>query len=288
MPNDRSFAAGGFRSFTANLLDRRNTLLTKEIAAPREIGRVKSARHEWRNALRLLRPTRWGGTLRRYEGRPVLALLLELVALTGVRQGEVRLARWGEFDHERRVWTVPPEHQKDAPDDEPKEVPITTAMAKVLDEAAKIAYPKDQALSHSPRSIQERPRVFAHARHVPDQSPDALVFPNTIGKPFDAAMIARFIRETLKEPSMTPHGLRGAVRNWGRVNAPKPHLWEVLWKIQAGHALGSKNSDQPYGRDRLLDERRAAYELWGEYLSQPRPEPKAGQVLKMSDKRRTG
>jgi integrase len=251
---------------------------------------------DWKDMPRImakLRAVRWGGMLASYEGRPPLALGLELVALTGVRLSEVRLATWGEFDFERMVWTVPVDHQKDPPDDEPKEIPITTAMLKVLDEAAKVAYPKDQALSHSPRSIQERPRVFAQARHVPNQSPDALVFPNTVGKPFDAAQFARFIRLTLKETFNT-HGLRGVVKNWGRIHAPEPHLWEVLWKIQAGQAIGSKNSDQPYGRAKLLDQRRAAYELWGEYLSKPTPEPKAGKVLKpttgkilkLSDKRR--
>src|SRR5262249_7588766 len=109
----------------------------------------------WKDMPRImakLRTVRWGGFLACYEGRPVTGLILELVALTGVRQSEVRLATWGEFDLlERMVWTVPVEHQKDPPDNEPKEIPITTAMLKVLDEAAKIAYPKDQSLLHSPR-----------------------------------------------------------------------------------------------------------------------------------------
>jgi len=159
-------------------------------------------------------------------------------------------------------------------------------MLKILDEAAKIAYPKDQSLSHSPRLTQERPRIFQYARHVPDVSPNALVFPSTVGKPYDEGQFGRFVRETLKETWNT-HGLRGTVKNWLRIHSPIPHLWEVLWKIQAGQAIGNKSSDQPYGREKLLNVRREAYEAYGNFLfSGPTPEPKAGKVLKLSDKRR--
>jgi integrase len=237
---------------------------------------------------------RWGGMFGSYEGIPPLALGLMLIALTGVRPSEVRLAEWGEFDRQRKVWTIPVEHQKDPPDNEPKEIPITTAMEMVLDEAAKIAYPTTQALSHSPRSTQKRPRIFPQARHVPDTSHNALVFPNSIEKPFNEAEFPRFVRETLKETSWNPHGLRGAVKNWSRRHAPYPHLWEILWKIQAGHSIGSKGSDKPYGREKLLDERRQTYELWGKFVfSQITPEPKltpeqkVGDLLHIDKKRRS-
>ncbi|MBC2836167.1 tyrosine-type recombinase/integrase [Paragemmobacter straminiformis] len=41
------------------------------------------------------------------ENHPYLGLFVNLLILTGARSSEARLAKWGEFDLVRRVWTVP-------------------------------------------------------------------------------------------------------------------------------------------------------------------------------------
>ena len=47
-----------------------------------------------------------------YEGSPVTRAALRLMILLYPRPGEMRLARWGEFDLGRATWTVPAERMK--------------------------------------------------------------------------------------------------------------------------------------------------------------------------------
>lgn len=37
---------------------------------------------------------------------------VKIILLTGVRTGELRLAKWSEFDFEQSLWTIPVEHSK--------------------------------------------------------------------------------------------------------------------------------------------------------------------------------
>ncbi len=47
-----------------------------------------------------------------WQGRADIAVGLRLLALTFVRPSELRLARWGEFDFDNALWTVPKERMK--------------------------------------------------------------------------------------------------------------------------------------------------------------------------------
>jgi integrase len=229
-----------------------------------------------------LRAYRYRGFLKRYESRPPITLLLELMILSGCRPGEARQAQWKEFDFETMIWTVPPEHLKmGRVHGQAKQVPITKPMLAVLEEAKKIAYPKIQSPTHSPGSKKERPKIFPRARHTPDQSPDAWVFPNSTNNPYAEALIARFVRVTMKQARARPHGFRSTLRDWMRAETT---FDDVLWQIQADHRGDKLN--RTYGHHNLLDQRRRMMELWGEYCSKPAPEPKAGEVFKLTDKKR--
>ena len=62
--------------------------------------------------MRVLRTIRYAGRWHELKlGRPVPGCLIEFCALTGAREGEVRQAKWGEFDRDQMIWTVP-EHKK--------------------------------------------------------------------------------------------------------------------------------------------------------------------------------
>lgn len=45
-------------------------------------------------------------------GSVLVKIAMQLLILTGVRPGELRQARWQEFDLERKVWNVPAERMK--------------------------------------------------------------------------------------------------------------------------------------------------------------------------------
>jgi integrase len=42
----------------------------------------------------------------------IAARALELLILTGTRTGEVRFAKWNEFDLDQRLWVIPGERMK--------------------------------------------------------------------------------------------------------------------------------------------------------------------------------
>ena len=199
-----------------------------------------------------------------YEGwkhqrgaRPTQTLLIEMFALTGCRSGEARQATWQEFDRSTLIWTVPPEHLKSGHiHGKSLRRPITKSMVAILD---------------------------AMEQRHPDHAADALVFPG----PRDGGVISEqapgaYIKAHFKW-DFDLHGLRSTLRNWcvdkGPPNADK------LWMIQADHVDGNKAS-QAYGHDDQLEKRTRMMEQWDEYCSRPAPEPEAGKVIELADKRR--
>lgn len=191
--------------------------------------------------------------------RTTVSFAVEFIALTGARGNEVRKAQWKEIDIGRMVWTAPwqnlkmgHKHHTDL------ERPITKSMLAVLEEI--------------------------RGRRL-DRSPDAFVFPAKWAKDgmLNRPNFNQFIREQLGwEIDATNHGFRSTLKDWCRANK-FPEAW---YEIQVDHALGNKVG-QAYGHDKLLDQRRGMMELWDEYCSKPAPEPKAGEVVNLSDKRRS-
>lgn len=68
--------------------------------------------------------------LGQYEGNPTTRHALELLMLTAVRPGELRGARWNEFDTERALWRIPAERMKMKTE---HLVPLSAQALKVLD-----------------------------------------------------------------------------------------------------------------------------------------------------------
>jgi integrase len=59
----------------------------------------------------------------------IAARALELLILTGTRTGEVRFARWDEFDLENRLWVIPGERMKA---NKPHTVPLSDQAVTLL------------------------------------------------------------------------------------------------------------------------------------------------------------
>lgn len=190
--------------------------------------------------------------------RTTVSLAIEMLALTGVRLGEVQKAQWKEIDFDRRAWIVPWQHlktgrktRKDRP------VPITSAMRVVLDEML---------------------------RRYPNPSPDAFVFPGqwSASRMLNRANLTNFINLQLGwETHVTVHGFRSTLRDW---RAEQTQFPDILWKFQVDHAVAENLSDGSYGSTTLLEKRREMMEAWGSYCAAPTPEPASVTVL--ADKRR--
>lgn len=79
-------------------------LVTSEILKPREV--------QHRAALADRELPEFLNKLAAYDGETHTLQALRLVMLTATRPGEVRGARWAEFDLDAALWTIPPERMK--------------------------------------------------------------------------------------------------------------------------------------------------------------------------------
>ncbi|MGX9352823.1 tyrosine-type recombinase/integrase [Shimia sp. W99] len=96
-------------------------------------------------------PTRVGGLLRAidgYEGDPLTRIALSLLALTALRQGEVRFAQWSHINLEEAVWTVPEHLAKTRRE---HIIPLSRQAMSVLKELRTLTGERDGIL-HSTRS----------------------------------------------------------------------------------------------------------------------------------------
>jgi len=85
-----------------------------------------------------------------YSGYRVVALGLKLLALLHVRPGELRFAKWGEFDFEASQWAIPAERMKMR---QAHVVPLSRQAVKVLRELEQVSHPDGMVLPSQRRAI---------------------------------------------------------------------------------------------------------------------------------------
>lgn len=98
-------------------------------------------------------PKAFGGLLRAidaFEGQPTTRAALQLMALLYPRPGELRMARWVEFDFRENIWTIPAERAKMR---RPHRVPLSTQAVEILNELREIEEDSDLAFP-SVRSVK--------------------------------------------------------------------------------------------------------------------------------------
>ena len=155
-------------------------------------------------------------------------LAFEFLVLTACRSGEVRLARWDEFDLNRAEWTIPAWRMKTK---KPHRVPLSRRSLALLGEAEKL---KDDS---------------------------GLVFPGTVhGKPMSDATLSKLLREI--GITAVPHGFRSSFRDWAgeQTNFPR----EVA-EFALAHVTKDK-AEAAYARSDLFAKRRKLMDAWASYL----------------------
>jgi len=161
------------------------------------------------------------------------AKALELAILCASRSGEVRGARWAEFDLEARIWTIPAERMKAHRE---HQVALSSTAVNLL---------RNMARTHE------------------------LVFPGTKGQALsDMTLTALIRRMDEKAPGtwrdtagelITVHGFRSTFRMWVAEKTTFPR--EV-----AEHALAHQLPDaveRAYQRGTMFEKRLQLMELWG-------------------------
>jgi integrase len=149
---------------------------------------------------------------------------------TGVRTEEVREARWGEINWEKKLWEVPREHRKNGRiKDEIRAIPISEEMFEVLNDQKR----KTNAIGE-----------------------DDFIFPGGgddggLGK----GTLLRRIRDTVKELGwdikVTAHGFRSTLNTWSKVQDPRYH--PNIVKAQFDHLSKMSDDEKDWIRASMAD-----------------------------------
>jgi integrase len=181
--------------------------------------------------------------LREQEG--IATRALEFTVLTAARTGETIGARWSEFDHLDKTWTIPAERMKAGKE---HRVPLSARGLAILQEM--------QAL---------RPAGDAN---------DSFVFPGgKIGKPLSNMAFLMLLRR-MKREDLTAHGFRSTFRDWAAECTNFPS--EVV-EMALAHAVGDK-VEAAYRRGDLFEKRRRVMNAWAEFCAKRAP---AGTVVSL-------
>jgi integrase len=87
----------------------------------------------------------------RYSGYKVVSLGLRLLAILHVRPGELRLARWPEFDFDEAKWTIPAERMKMR---EVHVAPLPRQAVSILRQLQKLSHPDAMVLPSQRLKVQ--------------------------------------------------------------------------------------------------------------------------------------
>lgn len=150
---------------------------------------------------------------------------LMLLIFTCVRSGEVRGAKWDEFDLEKGIWTIPAERMKAGKE---HRVALSSAAVKLL---------------------KSLPRIEDHP----------VIFPGTKGQPLSDMTLLAVMRRM--EVDAVPHGFRSTFRDWvGDCTSYPSDLAETA----LAHTLENK-VEAAYRRSDALERRREMMEEWANF-----------------------
>lgn len=198
-------------------------LLDKLLPAPGKVAKVGHHR-----ALPYAQLPDFLMVLRNQEG--VGSAALQFLILTACRSGEVRGARWSEFDMKAGVWTVPAERMKAGKE---HRVPLSTAAVAIIE--------------------HQRLNRFSD-----------LVFPSpnrSRSDPTEAGMLSDMTLSAVlrrMKVAAVPHGFRSTFRDWCAEQTDYPN--EVA-EMALAHAVPNK-VEAAYRRGDLLQKRHRLMEDW--------------------------
>ena len=188
--------------------------------------RLTRAHH---TAMSYVEVPRFMGALRDREAAAASAL--EFTILTAARSGEVRGARWEEFDLDRAVWTIPPVRTKAGRE---HRVPLSRRALNII------------------KAMHEnRNGDFVFSGQKP-------------GKPLSATALAMVLRR-MKINGATVHGFRSAFRDWA---AECTNFTNEVCEAALAHVIENK-AEAAYRRGDLFEKRRKLMEAWAVYCLSP-------------------
>lgn len=167
------------------------------------------------------------------------ARALELAILTAARSGEVRSAKWSEFDLDAGIWIVPAERMKAGKE---HRVPLSSAAIEL---------------------VKNLPRL-AESEHV---------FPGRSGGVISDMTLLSVLRRM--SVGAVVHGFRSSFRDWAaeRTNFPGD-----LAEMALAHAIGNK-VEASYRRGDMFEKRRRMMEEWSAFCAKREGHAACGEVV---------
>ena len=165
--------------------------------------------------------------IRRVGNGSPAALCVELIALTAVRPGEARGARWDEIDLDAARWTIPPSRMKAG-----REFTVPLGRGALA--------------------------VLARARRLSDGSP--LVFPSRTGRVLAPRTVSGVLRRAGVDSTL--HGFRSSARSWMAESGVPAEVAEAC----LAHVPKSRVV-QAYQRSDLLARRAQVLQAWSDYIA---------------------
>lgn len=166
---------------------------------------------------------------------PLVKLAFEFAILTAARSGEVRGARWSEFDDSYTSWIIPGERMKAGRE---HRVPLPARAKTLLKEA--------------------------RALRTGDSD---LVFPSSKGAEISDMTLTQLLRRL--ELPYTMHGFRSSFRTWGMEATNYP---DEMLEFALAHVVGDQTV-RAYARSDMVAKRRQLMQDWADYLAKPHTKP---------------
>ena len=176
-----------------------------------------------------------------YSGNPETKIAIKLMILTFLRTGELRWARWDEFDLDTKEWRVPAERMKGTHAQKASGIPHIVPLA-------------NQTLA-----LLEELRQFSGCY--------PLLFPGTKNRKVQA-ISAETINKALKslgfEGKQTGHGFRGLAST---IMNDRSGVNPDVIERQLAHIVGS-SVRRAYNHAQHMEERHALMQWWADYVYQ--------------------
>ncbi|AAV81492.1 tyrosine-type recombinase/integrase [Idiomarina loihiensis] len=200
-------------------------------------------------------------------GRELTALAIELLILTFVRSGELRGARWEEFDLDNKVWSIPAERMKMK---RPHEVPLSAKALDVIKRIKRITghyellfpsetKPDEPMSDNTMRQAMFKMGYFPKAKDTKDGK-----IAKTYLKYQDNA---HYPDGRLKEKAV-PHGFRTMASSTLHESDQKFRSDAI--ERQLAHVEQNKVKDAYSHKAEYWDERVEMMEWWGDFVNEQR------------------
>jgi integrase len=161
---------------------------------------------------------------------------LKLTVLTAVRSNETRFAKWGEFDLDAGVWSIPAARMKMK---EPHVVPLSPPAVALM------------------RRLREE-----HLALEGEVKPDRFVFTHSGDKPISDMTMLKVLRD-MKIAVVTVHGFRSSFTDWAAECAEFPK--EIADKALAHRVPNAVEA--AYRRTDYFEKRRALMSDWARHAT---------------------